>query len=317
MIRQQSVGNQTQWGCVNRIFGEPPVRDLSRIPRARFSGVSELGGRGDLEQAGRGPRAARPGCSRSPATHPGRRPSRSPLPRPPGPAARRRRRPRGRDRARSTRRTRPAAVHARSRLAAPTRRRSSTTRERASEHREVRRRSRSLCRNGKPVAGIASCGARVLTDSGAPLRVAPPPSDARVRVAEHRRVHDADDRLRRRARARPTRRPRGTRAGSSRCRRADRRTIRATARSPPLSSPKNAMSGALGGERRRAPRSRSRCRRRSPSRPAPSRGCCCPRRRTRRARPRRRRAPHAPPTASEPREIEIRHPAAARRAWSS
>ena len=108
----------------------------------------------------------------------GRRPSRSPLPRPPAPAARRRPRPTGRGRARSSRRTpRPRSTPGRGsprrRGAGPRRRRTPPGRPRGT------RRSSSLCRNGKPVAAIAS-RRRARADRQAVRRCAyaPPPSVA-------------------------------------------------------------------------------------------------------------------------------------------
>src|SRR4029079_5535195 len=38
VIRQQSVGNQTQWGCVNRIFGEPRPGPEPDPPHPDFPG---------------------------------------------------------------------------------------------------------------------------------------------------------------------------------------------------------------------------------------------------------------------------------------
>ena len=71
-------------------------------------------------------------------------------------------------------------------------------------------------------------------------------------------------------RARPKRRPRRSRARSSRCRRAGRRATRCRRASPP--PPRRTPASPVSCvEDRRAPRPRSRCRLRSPSRRAPSR----------------------------------------------
>ena len=68
-------------------------------------------------------------------------------------------------------------------------------------------------------------GSRALTVIGSPLRERPATSARRVRVAEQRSVHDPDDGHAVVPRARPTRRPPGSRAGSWRSRRAGRRAI--------------------------------------------------------------------------------------------
>ena len=208
--------------------------------------------------------------ARSPATRPGRRPSRSPLPRPPARAGRPAATSQGPRPSSKNPSNTPAAVQARSRLAAPTRRRSSTTVERRPVDREV---------------------------AVDPLLV--PEREA-----------GRGDRFVRRARADRQRRAVARRAATerraSRCRRASARARRRRSAAPSCTSPtdtptagrpvqevrgavervdepseRRALAAALLAEERdaghaaasdRAPRSRSRCRRRSPSRPAPSRG---------------------------------------------
>ena len=158
--------------------------------------------------------------------------------------------PRCRGSARSSRRTRRAAVQARSRLAAPARRRSSKVEQRPLEHREVLGQARPAWHGTgtrwrrSPAPGDAVADTRI----GAPLRNAPPPGGRRtcgrawapgprrrpVRPSATSADRHADD-------------GEAVHEVGGAVERVDEPADPAS-RSPPVSSPKNARSGAAAGE---------------------------------------------------------------------
>ena len=173
-----------------------------------------------------------------------------------------------------------------------------------------------LARNGNPVAQIASSGSRSLIADRLVVAGGAAPEASGV---DADRASARGPRRRpgcRRRPARPTRRPRGSRARSSRCRRAGRRTSR---RRRAIAAGLLAEERELGGgvvQERRGSRARSTCRRRSPSRPDPSCGRCS-RHRTRRARSRRRPRPRAGPRRAARRDRGRRSPSRSLRAARS
>ena len=213
---------------------------------------------------------------------------------------RRRRRPTCRGSARSSRRTRPAAVHARSRLAAPARRRSSNVAQRPLEHREVlveplalgaerEARSRgSRARRGASTHADAARRRGTRRRPGAPSRRSPSIGACTTPTTGSPSATSPIDT--------PTDREAVQEVGGAVERVDEPADVGALAAAPPRR--RTRCSGAASCEHATAPRARSRCRRRSPSRPAPSRGRSCARAEARR----RTIAPPAP--AASTRDVE-------------
>ena len=177
--------------------------------------------------------------------------------------------------------------------------------------------SSSLCRNGNPVATIACSGRAAAHVDAALVAERSPTLAGAVRAVEQRRVHDADHRLavddeadRHADRFEPVHEVRGA------VERIDEPTG-VGARRRPL--PRRTPRGRSRVRAPRAPRLRSRCRPRSPSRRAPSRArrAACRSARARSRRPRAARVSAAASSASRSRRhVTRRRRHRARRASS-